>query len=144
MLRFFYQARLHRTHANTFIFLLPLQLQLRNYSQIFADIVGDYHVQIKETNINTLYATLSSIPDKTIRGQQYSQMNSEKTQYDLKRVGKFYTIEKTLQMKPSKGSVNYTCLALFMVLLSILYNQHSLLHSSGFQHLITVVLENLV
>lgn len=80
----FLKARLHRTHANRFIFLLPLQLQLRNYSQIFAEIVGGYHVQIKETNINTLYATLSSIPDKTIRGQQHSQMNGEKTQYELK------------------------------------------------------------
>lgn len=101
-------------------------------------------MQIKETNINTLYATLSSIPDKTIRGQQHSHMNGEKTQYELKRVGKFYTIEKTLQMKPSKDSVNYMFLPLFMVPLSILYNQHSSLHSSGFQHLITVILENLV
>lgn len=91
-----------------------------------------------------MYATLSSIPDKTIKGQQYSQMNSEKTQCELKRVGKFYTIEKTLQMKPSKDSVNYMFLPLFMVLLSILYNQHSSLHTSGFQHLITVILENLV
>lgn len=91
-----------------------------------------------------MYATLSSIPDKTIRGQQHCHMNGENTQYEMKRVGKFYTIEKTLQMKPSKDSVNYMFLPLFMVPLSILYNQHSSLHSSGFQHLITVILENLV
>lgn len=101
-------------------------------------------MQIKETNINALYATLSSIPDKSFRGQQHSQMNGEKTQYELKKVEKFYTIEKTLEMKPSMDSVNYTFLPLFMVLLSILYNQHSRLHSSGFQYLITVTLENLV
>lgn len=85
---FFLKARLHRTHANTFFFLLPLQLQLRTYSQIFAEIVGDYRMQIKETNINTLYATLSSIPDKTFGAQKYSQMNKEKTQFELKKVGK--------------------------------------------------------
>lgn len=100
---FFLKARLHRTHANTFIFLLPLQLQLRNYSQIFAEIVGDYHVQIKETNINTLYATLSSIPDKTFRGQQHSQMNGEKTQYELKKSSEILHYWKDVTNETQEG-----------------------------------------